>query len=353
MFPYILVLGFLVFFSVFEICNYDKNGENIRWVFALILLFLFSGLRYDVGKDFQAYEELYNSSLLGLNPEIKELGWAFFFHLFRSLNIPFQIVVLIISFLTIYCVAIFIRQYSPYPFFSLLIFFCFAQYYTYTFNVMRQCLASYIFFASLEHIENRNFIKYFLNIGCSIFFIHFSAIICLPLYFILRRSYPLSVKLGLLVVILYVAQFFILIVASLDAYKIYLNFEQFASEITITTYMLMLLSTGLLILDIFLGKTYKTVTYNILQNINYVALVFLSITCFFAETPLTLVFLRFACFYTPILIVLIPKFIKYFFSLNSQRIVIACISMAYIAIFFHTLHSGGEVNKLLPYRSIL
>ncbi len=197
MFPYILVLGFLVFFSVFEICNYDKNGENIRWVFALILLFLFSGLRYDVGKDFQAYEELYNSSLLGLNPEIKELGWAFFFHLFRSLNIPFQIVVLIISFLTIYCVAIFIRQYSPYPF-----------------NVMRQCLASYIFFASLEHIENRNFIKYFLNIGCSIFFIHFSAIICLPLYFILRRSYPLSVKLGLLVVILYVAQFFILIVAS-------------------------------------------------------------------------------------------------------------------------------------------
>ncbi len=353
MFPYILVLGFLVFFSVFEICNYDKNGENIRWVFALILLFLFSGLRYDVGKDFQAYEELYNGSLLGLNPEIKELGWAFFFHLFRSLNIPFQIVVLIISFLTIYCVAIFIRQYSPYPFFSLLIFFCFAQYYTYTFNVMRQCMASYIFFASLEHIENRNMVKYFLNIGCSIFFIHFSAIICLPLYFILRRSYPLSVKLGLLVVILYVAQFFILIVASLDAYKIYLNFEQFASEITITTYMLMLLSTGLLILDIFLGKTYKTVTYNILQNINYVALVFLSITCFFAETPLTLVFLRFACFYTPILIVLIPKFIKYFFSLNSQRIVIACISMAYIAIFFHTLHSGGEVNKLLPYRSIL
>lgn len=353
MFPYILVLGVLVFFSVLEICNYDKNGEGMRWVFAFMLLFLFSGLRYGVGKDFPAYEELYNESLLGLSPEIKEPGWAYFFHLFRSLNIPFQVVVLIISFLTIYCVSLFIRQYSPYPFFSLLIFFCFAQYYTYTFNVMRQCLASYIFFASLKHIENRDFIKYFINIGCATFFIHLSAVFCLPLYFILRRSYPLFVKIGLLVSVLYTAQFFILIISSLDAYKIYLNFEQFASEITITTYMLILLSAGLLILDKFLGNKHKTVTYNVLQNINYVSLVFLSLTCFFAETPLTLVFLRFACFYTPVLIVLIPKFIKYFFSISSQRLVIAFISLAYIAIFFHTLHSGGEVNKLLPYKSIL
>lgn len=73
--PYLVILFILVSFSLGKCLNLTRNKKNVVSFFILMLL-LFSGLRYDVGMDYSAYEELYHESLNKLNPEIKEFGWG-------------------------------------------------------------------------------------------------------------------------------------------------------------------------------------------------------------------------------------------------------------------------------------
>lgn len=328
-----------------------KKTALFLFFFSFLLLFLFSGLRYNVGMDYSAYEQLYKESLNRINPDIKELGWAYFFYLFRNIGIPFPVVILFISFLTISNVFVFIRRYSPYPFLSVLIFFCFTQYYTYTFNVIRQCLASYIFFVLLECIKDRRLVKYLFAIGFITFFVHTTAIILLPLYFIIHRSYSVFIKLCVILVSLFCAKFLILLIASSETYRIYLAFEQYAEDITITTYMLILIGLLFLIYEVFAKE--KIAQEIILFNINFLFLLFLIVACFFAGTPLIIVFLRFAFYFTPVLIVLLPLMIKKVFSKRSQYVVVSFIIMGYVTLFCYTISSGGVQNRLVPYETVL
>ncbi|MFT0230104.1 EpsG family protein [Bacteroides thetaiotaomicron] len=120
---YLVILFFLASCSILGMFKIDKKLEYSLLFISFLALFLFSGLRYDVGMDYSSYEQLYKDSLFQLNPEIKELGWAYLFYWCRNIGISFSIIILLISFFTIYCVFVFIRRYSPYPFLSILIFF--------------------------------------------------------------------------------------------------------------------------------------------------------------------------------------------------------------------------------------
>lgn len=351
MFPYLIVLFILAFFSFGEIFGMNKKTKILLFFCSFLLLFLFAGLRYDVGMDYSAYEELYHDSLSKLNPEIKEFGWRYFFYLFQNMGVPFSVVIFLISLFTLSTAFVFIWKNSPYPFLSILIFFCFAQYYTYTFNVMRQCLATYIFFSSLELIQRRCLVKYMLLIGFTVFFIHTSAIILFPLYFLLHRSYSLFLKVVLIAITLFSAKYFIILIASSETYKIYLAFEQYAAKTSITSYLLIIISSFFLILEEFIKN--RTSHDNILLNISFISLLFLLIVCLFSETPLVLVFLRFACYFTPVLIVLLPLFIKRCFSLRSRYIVIPIIAVMFMSIFYYTLVTGGKKNKLIPYKTVV
>lgn len=350
MFPYIFILIPLAVFSILELLHCVSKQQKLLFFVSFLLLWLFSGLRYNIGMDYPAYKELYENSLSKLNPDIKELGWAYLFYWFRNIECPFEFVILTISFFTVYYVFLFIKRYSPYPFMSILIFFCFTQYYTYTFNVMRQCLACYIFFVSLKHIEERNILKYAVNIGIIAFCVHLTAIILLPLYFVLHKSYPTLVKVGIAVLSILAVKFLILIIASSETYRIYLAFEQYAQDITITTYILIFISSLFLIIEKYIKKNRVD---NILLNISFIALLCFLVAYFFTGTPLVIVFLRFAYYFTPVLIVLLPLLVKKTFSIKSQSLILFFIGVSYISIFCYTLSAGGEKNKLLPYKTVL
>ena len=349
--PYIILLIMLL---VFSIIDYYKINANIRmgmFYLTFISLFLFSGLRYDVGMDYSSYEYLYNESLSGLNPEINEPGWAYFFHFFKSLDIPFFVVILIISFISILCVSLFILRYSPYPFLSFLIFFCFAQYYTYSFNVMRQCLSCYIFLVCLKYIEERKLLYYWGMMLVSTFCVHVSAIVLLPLYFILHKRVSFWLKIFLLIIAILCSRFIIDIFLMSDTYRIYLNLEQYSGDVSITTYLLLLI--GVLLL--FLEYHYKRWTPQevILLNISYLYVVFLSVSFVYANTPLIVILLRIAIDFTPVLIVLIPIVINKFFFKKSRLVLIILLSVLYGMILCYTLKIGGDNNKLVPYKTIL
>ena len=330
--------------------KFNKKQEECCFLFSFLMLLLFSGLRYDVGMDYSAYEELYHESLNKLNPEIKEFGWGYFFYWFRNMGVPFSVVIFLISLFTLSTAFVFIKRYSPYPFLSILIFFCFSQYYTYTFNVMRQCLSGYIFLVSLGYIQRRCLAKYMILIGFTTFFVHTSAIILFPLYFLLYRSYALYLKIGLIVIVLFLAKFLIILIASSETYRIYLALERYAAEVSVTSYLLIIILSFILILEASIKN--KTCQDQILLNISYLALLFLFVVCFFSGTPLVLVFLRLALYFTPVLIVLLPLLIKRIFSFRSRYVIVSVTVMVYMSVFCYSLVTGGEKNKLIPYKTI-
>lgn len=348
--PYIVLLIMLLIFSIIDYYRINVNLRMGMFYLTFVALSLFSGLRYDVGMDYSSYEYLYNNSLHGLNPEINEIGWAYFFHLFRSLDIPFFVVISIISFISIGCVSLFILRYSPYPFFSFLIFFCFAQYYTYSFNVMRQCLSCYIFLSCLKYIEERKLLYYFFLISVSTVCVHFSTIILLPLYFVLHKKISLGLKIILFIATILCSKFIIDIILMSDTYRIYLKLEQYSNDVSITTYLLLLIGFLLLILESLYSKWNLKET--ILLNISYLYVVFLSISFVYANTPLIIIILRIAMNFTPVLIVLIPIVIHKFFSKKSRFVMIVLLSFLYGMLFCYTLKVGGEKNKLIPYETV-
>lgn len=350
MIPYITLLLILFVFSILGLFKMDYNLKIGLFYISFIILFLFSGLRYDVGMDYSSYEELYYNSLVGLNPEIKEPGWAIFFYLFRNLNIPFSNIVLLISFISVFCVFIFIYRYSPFPFLSVLIFFCFTQYYTYSFNVMRQCMAAYIFLACLKYVEENKIVAYLFILLFLVLFVHTSSIILIPLFFVLNKKISWWVKLLLLFVSLAMSKFVIHIFMLSETYKIYLSFDQYSSEVSLTTYILILIGCFLFCLEVCFRKW--TSSEILMLNLSFCYFVFLSITFVFENTPLIIVFMRVAYYFTPVLIVLIPMLIKKFFSIRSSYILVPIVAIVYSCLFLFTLSSAGKSNKLLPYRTI-
>lgn len=350
MVPYILLLFFLFSFSILDLFKVDDKLRIGIWYISFLSLFLFSGLRYDIGMDYSSYRELYYDSLSGLNSEIKEFGWAFLFYFFRNMGCPFWVVILSVSFISIFCVFKFIHRYSPYPFLSILIFFCFTQYYTYSFNVMRQCLAAYVFLVSLRNIEERKFWTFTLTILFLVVFVHASSIILYPLYFVLHKRYAWWIKVILLLVAVFCSKFVIYLFLHSETYKIYLFFDNFSSEVSITTYILLLIGILFFMLEIWIKKWSSREI--LLLNLSFCFSVFLLITFVFENTPLIIIFERIAYYFTPVLIVLIPILINRFFAKRSVYLLLPVISIMYALLFCYTLNSGGVKNKLLPYKSI-
>jgi hypothetical protein len=167
----------------------------------------------------------------------------------------------------------------------------------------------------------------------------------------LHRYYSLYVKIVLIVIALFCAKYLIVFMASSESYKIYLAFEQFAEEITITSYLLILITSFFIVLELFIKN--RIAEKNVLFNISFLSLLCFTIACFFAGTPLVIVVLRLAFYFTPVLIVLLPLIVQDLFRYRSQCIMIFFITVVYTCLFCYTISTGGEKNKLIPYKTIL
>lgn len=351
MIPYITLLLFLLAINLLGVDKVTKKYKQLFIISSFLYLWLFSGLRYQVGMDYIAYEEYYEQSYFSLCKDFKEPGFAYFFYALKSIGVPFPIITLILSFITILLIYIFILRYSALPFLSILIFYTFAHYYTYSFNVMRQVLASYIFLSSINLIVQRKLIQYTLTIILTTCFVHTTAIILLPLYFILHRSYSLKFKIFLLACSCMASSIFIGIINNIEAYSIYLKFEDYAHGLSMTTMILMVTSIIFLFIEVY--KSNKTALSNVLYNINYLVLVFLSISLCFLNQPLILVFTRFAIYFTPIYIVLIPNAISILTKSKNKVALICIIAIIYSTVFIFQLKTGGEKNKFIPYKTVI
>ena len=242
---------------------------------------------------------------------------------------------------------VYILRYSPYTYLSLLIFYSFGTYYFTTFNAMRQVVVVYVFFYSLKYIEEKSFFKYIISILLCAYFFHTTAILLLPLYFILQYNYSKFLKLIILVTLLSTSNLLIVIIEN-SRYAMYLDFEKFISDVSLVTYLTLLIS----IIITFFKFNDNNPSTRILLNINYFSIIIIGLMVVFANTPLIMVVGRISYYFTPVLIVLIPMSIDRLTITNNKKIILVVVSIVLYALCFISLYFNGVSNKLVPFTTI-
>ena len=186
MFPYIFIIIILLIGAITEVFGIKKNAK-IYFVISAILVALFSGLRYNTGADWGAYEPIfYQMPKLG-NVINWEVGFYWVSLIFYYVFGNYYVLQFAVSAFLVYSVARFLWKYTDYPIFSLLLFFV-----MFTINNMllmalvRQSIAVAIILFGYKYIINKSLGKYIIIVVLACMF-HISAIAALPMYFITRK----------------------------------------------------------------------------------------------------------------------------------------------------------------------
>lgn len=347
---YFFVLFIISPFVIIDGLQVKLKSKYLYVCFILFLLFLLSAIRYDVGVDYVNYEELFENSLYSINPKIKEIGFAFFLYSLNTMGFPYELFVVIFSVLSIYFVSKYILKYSPFIFLSIIIFYSFGQFYFNTFNAVRQTLAAYIFLNCLTLIERKKVKTYLFMCLITSIFVHASFILLFLLYFFLRRKYSIKIKCIFFLLIFITSNVFVNLM-SISFYAIYLDFTNFFSEVSPTTYFLLIISIFFIVMDILMKN--KSSIEILFYNINYFSFLLLSLIVFYDGTPVVMPLNRFSYYFTPIYIVLIPMAISRLKIWSNRFICICSVYLIFSLLFYLSLELNGISNKIVPYQTIL
>jgi len=141
----------------------EKNKIKRKYLFfCFFQMFLIQGLRsIDVGADTVYYVSIYenftNSEYYGYLFTHYEPGFQAIYYLMKSLNADAQVLLMLISAITMFNFAHFIYKNSENVWISTFIFA--TMFYPNSFNIMRQYMAISIALYSVEYFLNKNYIK--------------------------------------------------------------------------------------------------------------------------------------------------------------------------------------------------
>lgn len=193
------LICYAVFFSLFVlllfIAQKDKRLSQIPFLGLFILLTLFSGLRYGLGRDFEIYEFMYNNPVHSSSFDFVEPFWQTFIMICRTLGVPFLSWQLLVSGLTIgLCMYSFRRLCGSYWWMALLSFVLIYSGYFESFNIVRQYLSMSIVLASYCLLLDKKYGYWFLCCLLS-FALHHSAVVFVVIApFVLFTSERLGTK---------------------------------------------------------------------------------------------------------------------------------------------------------------
>lgn len=337
MFIYILLLLIAIFFLLFD--NIKKNSK-LPTVFIAILAFV-AAFRYDVGQDYMSYCDIFNGYKLGRSG----VGFQVLCDICKYVGGTSQLMFFVMSVLTLTLFFLSMKKSSTDLMLSLFVFFCFGQMYLNTFNTIRQCLAAALFMFSISFLLKRKLL-YFVILLLFASTFHISALVLIPLYWVLDRELPYKYVLAIGAVAYFVGSFNpLLFIVQVDEYQIYQKFEEI--EISFIDYLYLLMSV---IIFIYRKKLFQHHPYkNVFNNINIIFGFFtlLYILSNGADGALLLNRIRyyFVFFYAVILQLLLSE-IK-----NKDLYMVSRFGMAFIlsVLFVRTTIILGDNYNLTPY----
>lgn len=249
MLPYLLVLGFVVFWIVLE----RKALGRTAFFMPLIVLSLFAGLRsYQVGTDSGTYTRHFRSNLNIYNFEFEEgveLGYQLLEYILLSINADYFWLFILTAILIVCCYLTIFKRYSVNYAFSVFLFITLGVY-TFFFNGLRQGIAMAIFVLAIPYLLEKKFIPYILVcLFASLF--HTTALFMIPFYFMVNlRIKPLYKIISTFLGSLFISSFLINYLATTnERYESYTEISDEAGGLlTLGFYSILLLFIYLIIL---------------------------------------------------------------------------------------------------------
>ena len=192
--PYMEVFGFLLLGGAVDVFGKNERKKHMLFVFSIILLIGFLGLRGFIGWDWWAYYPSYNNLPNGFNYEI---GYEIWSNIFYKIGLSYHHFTFINTVADILILAYVLKKYSKYPIFSMFLFLA-VQGLSFEVDLLRNAKAVLLFIISIQFIKERKLIPFLiLNILGMTF--HMSSVIYLPMYFILNRNYSRKIILPLII----------------------------------------------------------------------------------------------------------------------------------------------------------
>lgn len=196
--PYLIFLGYLLVLMFIEFGNINKQ-QDPKFVrkFLLVGFLIFIGLRGFVYGDVINYKRWFERSPTLFSDDFQKyvgslslnFGFTFLMILVKTIWNNYLFFQFVLAVIQLILLDIVIRRYSKYYVMPFLFFYIFGGLFFYV-NLIRQFTVVCCFLCSIKYIEKPNLIKYLIVnlIGAAI---HFSALIYIPLYFILNKKIPL------------------------------------------------------------------------------------------------------------------------------------------------------------------
>lgn len=347
MLVYIIIALSIAFLTVINVFSSIRSDQKIIiWYIYFVLLVCFAGLRDGIGTDYAMYREMF----VDINKAAEvESGFKLLLIGCKEIHIPAEMGLFSFSLITIYFAFKYIERYSSNPIFSLLIFFCFGQFYFNTFNTIRQSIVVYWFLSSIYLIENKNFTRFLFIILTLSFFFHLTALYLILIYFVCQ--YKFSKKVMVLILFgLYVFGNFMLKLVELSPYAVYSNFD--FAQTKITSLQLIIFLFGLYL--IFRPVKFNSLTMTrIFETLNFINCCLSILMISLSGSPVVLVMTRLLYYTTPIYIIIIPRMLDNIHLKSNKRVLTILVSVIFISIMFFSLMINGREYDMVPYRSIL
>ncbi len=350
MLPYLFsgVLILLINIHSYKRVESYKSGFMIL-VSLLFLLAIFRNVT--VGRDYLYYRDIFQT--IGkhklLDPVIHEIllkqeyGWYFMNKVF-SLYGNFFIYVLCFYFLMYYLIFKTILITSPWPVFSIFLYF-FCGYYFTSYNAMRQVMAFSFFFFSLKYIEKGNIYKYILPLLIGGLF-HLSALFLIPLYFIRYFKWSILFLVILLIISLLLgySNFLLTITPYIHIERLNHYINVLHTKISIPGYLIITLNTILALVFLYFTKDINSKN-NIYLKLTVFGLIISNFVMHFQWL------FRFSDGYLiPLMIIGYVKVISEC-KLYNNRVILVSALMIYAFLMFY-LNLSHNSNAILPYKLI-
>lgn len=181
---YFVIWSLIALMSIYEY-NFLRRKNPVIYSFIVILLILFSGLRYQIGTDYGIYSHVYELSKQAPELAILDTEFLYVFLSYISPNLTYVLVVY--SLLSVTLIAFVIYK-SDRPFLSLLLFYSFAFIF-YDMGIIRQGLAISLCVFSIKLIFDNKLKNFLFVIIVTCLLVHRTSIFFLPMYWLSKVNF--------------------------------------------------------------------------------------------------------------------------------------------------------------------
>lgn len=334
-----------------EYGSFQRIASKFCYFFALVLLFLISGLRFEVGSDYTTYSTQMVSAVANSSSQTEPL-----FRMLVKISILLgssQWVFILSSLIIVVFVSKAVKDQSLSRLQSVILFVL-TTFFAFSMNGIRQSIGTAIFLYSIKYIKQSNIIKYAFFIFIAIGF-HTSAVIYLIVYlskFIKSpsRKIVISTLVGTIIAFIFKAQIRSLIYIFVNKFTSYSRYFGSGYDNSLITIDISFLLVNIVVtLVILYTQIINTDNISKLNDLKVYIIIQLVLTVFSGFSFSIPAAFRIFYLFIPIHMILIPNLTSYIKGSGSRFIIRLGIFVMYAALFYEFI-INANYNEVLPYQ---